>query len=134
MGPSTVSRWENAVLPVPRAAVLRYEELREVAPSTLLVPLDTYRRYTTKPEENWVDLDHATGGGVDRGIDSQDLLDRVATNAVVDGREWDRASVCFCGVEVAVLAGVGRRGDLRAGRDGPSGRGPAHRAEASIAG
>jgi hypothetical protein len=85
---SKISRWETGVVKVPHLAVRRYEELLELPRGLFVAVIDTINRYgnpngPAEPRAHRLDSpagDHAR---------FEELLDRVAADAVMSGDDWD---------------------------------------------
>jgi hypothetical protein len=87
--PSSLSRWENGLVPVTAASVRRYEDVLGLTPYRLLLPIQTIARHEGGPAAATF---LRSGGAVrlvghDRRIEP--LLDRVLDGAVLTGADWD---------------------------------------------
>jgi hypothetical protein len=87
--PSSLSRWENGLVPVTAASVRRYEDVLGLTPYRLLLPIQTIARHEGGPAAAAF---LRSGGAVrlvgrDRRIEP--LLDRVLDGAVLTGADWD---------------------------------------------
>jgi transcriptional regulator with XRE-family HTH domain len=89
VSPSSLSRWENGLVPVTAASVRRYEDVLGLAPYRLLLPIQTIARYEGGPAA--AAFLHESGDGPlavsPRRVDP--LLDRVLDGGVVTGGDWD---------------------------------------------
>ena len=104
---SSVSRWENAVIRIPAAAVHRYEEVLGVPPYLLVATIDTVRRYfdpagvaPPAPPPRAVALDDAQEAALER---IQQSLDTVLAGDPVGGGDWDELTGLLSSVPYPVL-------------------------------
>ncbi|MEE4544448.1 hypothetical protein V2S66_21020 [Streptomyces sp. V4-01] len=96
---SKVSRWENGLVAVERAAVRRYEEVLALESGSLLSTVDVITRYlTSAPSAAAAALPSAgpaaraappTAGERRRG---EGLLERLDSTDTLTGRDWDEAT------------------------------------------
>ena len=103
VGPSSLSRWENGLVPVTAACVRRYEDVLGLAPYRLLLPIQTIARHEGGAAAAvflrsgdtgagsgagvGVGVGVGAGGGGGRRVDL--LLDRVLDGGVLTGADWD---------------------------------------------
>lgn len=84
---STIQRWETGHLPVPREALVRYEQLLGLQTGRLTTVSDFLRGLTPQLRAP------ASGSDLQQLPDDSrrvgELLDRTTTDAVVSGSEWD---------------------------------------------
>ncbi|WP_329171336.1 hypothetical protein [Streptomyces sp. NBC_01477] len=89
VSPSSLSRWENGLVPVTAACVRRYEDVLGLAPYRLLLPIQTVARYEGGAAA--VAFLRGSGDGPPEGhrrhVDP--LLDRVLDGGVLTGADWD---------------------------------------------
>jgi hypothetical protein len=91
---SKISRWETAVVRVPNLAIRRYEELLDLPSGLLVAVVDTIYRYgdPNRPSEPRAHRLDGPNGDHDR---FEELLDRVATGAVMTGADWDELTAAI---------------------------------------
>ncbi|WP_055490858.1 hypothetical protein [Streptomyces sp. TP-A0356] len=104
VSPSTVSRWETAQAPVPRAAVRRYEELLALPPDLLVATVETTARYLAPSALERPPLP----GGPQETRATEDLLDHALSDDVMSGAEWGRLTdgLCASGAVTLMPSGV----------------------------
>ncbi|KAA0941147.1 hypothetical protein [Streptomyces apricus] len=88
---STVSRWENGTVPLPRKAVPRYEKVLGMAPHSLLAVIETVARYqgghSADAFVNDISPRRQENGRNSRNLDV--LLDKILDGERMSGDEWD---------------------------------------------
>ncbi|MFJ9907490.1 hypothetical protein ACIRVK_32165 [Streptomyces sp. NPDC101152] len=91
LSPSTVSRWENGLVPLSHSTVRRYEVLLGVAPYLLIATIDTLARYQTggSAPGGVLDLRRRNWTGCDDLGRLDALLDQVLDDGDISGPEWD---------------------------------------------
>ncbi|MFF9606141.1 hypothetical protein ACF1GY_28260 [Streptomyces sp. NPDC014684] len=87
VSPSSLSRWENGLVPVTAAAVLRYEYLVGLAPYSLLAPVQTIARHEGGPAAA-VFL-RGSRGAPQAGPRMEELLDRALDSGTLTSADWD---------------------------------------------
>ncbi|MFI0938676.1 helix-turn-helix domain-containing protein [Streptomyces sp. NPDC021020] len=87
VSPSSLSRWENGLVPVTAAAVRRYEDLVGLPPYSLLAPVQTIARHQGGPAA----AAFLRGGRTapETGPRMESLLDRALDNGMLTGGDWD---------------------------------------------
>lgn len=89
ISPSSLSRWENGLIPVTAPAVRRYEELLGLSAYRLLAPIQTIARHEGGPAASvFLRGDHAVAPARS-GPREELLLDRVLDGALLTGADWD---------------------------------------------
>lgn len=89
ISPSSLSRWENGLVPVTAGCIRRYEDVLGLAPHRLLLPIQTIARHEGGPAAAAFlrGGDGAPDTDWDQRIDS--LLDQVLDGGVLTGADWD---------------------------------------------
>jgi len=90
ISPSSLSRWENGLVPVTPGCVRRYEDVLGLAAHSLLAPIQTIARH----EGGSAAAAFLCGGGGPTPLSGSDiridpLLDRVLDNGMLTGDDWD---------------------------------------------
>ncbi|MEU1404094.1 helix-turn-helix transcriptional regulator [Streptomyces sp. NPDC005728] len=89
ISPSSLSRWENGLVPVTAEAVRRYESVLGLAPYRLLGPVQTLARHEGGPAAAAFLAGSPPPAGA-TGLDRADaLLDSVLDGGVLTGDDWD---------------------------------------------
>ena len=87
---SSISRWETGRVHPTHPAVLRYEQLLELSPGTLVSVVDTIYRYAAPGERGPSDLARVPPDSVPGAYQRLEILvDRACSNAEMTGAEWD---------------------------------------------
>ncbi|MEV6005984.1 XRE family transcriptional regulator [Streptomyces sp. NPDC051976] len=92
---SKISRWENGLVPVPRTAVSRYEELLALEPGSLLSTVDvTIRNMSAAPLPTGSGPGAAAARGGTPHADQrlEALLERLDSTDTLTARMWDEAT------------------------------------------
>jgi hypothetical protein len=95
---SKVSRWENGLVAVPRAAVRRYEEVLGLESGSLLSTVDVITRYLTAALPHQAYPAHQAYPGAHPAQPAaerrrgEELLERLDSTDTLTGRDWDEVT------------------------------------------
>jgi hypothetical protein len=89
ISPSSVSRWENGLVPVTASAVRRYEDVLGLGAYRLLAPIQTVARHEGGPTAAVFLRDERGAPSAAPGPQVEALLDRVLDGGVLTGADWD---------------------------------------------
>jgi hypothetical protein len=102
---STISRWETGAVRAPYQAVRRYEELLDLPDCLLVSAADTIYRYAAPAGTGPPTLDRGAllGDGPAAHQRLEDLIDRVRSEDVISGAEWDELTGHICALPDLVI-------------------------------
>ncbi|MFJ8141017.1 helix-turn-helix domain-containing protein [Streptomyces sp. NPDC096013] len=90
ISPSSLSRWENGLVPVPASAVRRYEDVLGLSACHLLAPIQTIARHEGgMTAAAFLRSDRSNNPSPNPGPRVEDLLARILDGGVLTGNDWD---------------------------------------------
>lgn len=90
VSPSSLSRWENGLVPVPASAVRRYEDVLGLSACHLLAPIQTIARHEGgMTAAAFLRADRGNNPSTSPGPRVEQLLARILDGGVLTGTDWD---------------------------------------------
>ncbi len=90
ISPSSLSRWENGLVPVPASAVRRYEDVLGLSACHLLAPIQTIARHEGgMTAAAFLRADRGNTSSTSPGPRVEHLLARILDGGVLTGTDWD---------------------------------------------
>ncbi|MFJ9898906.1 helix-turn-helix domain-containing protein [Streptomyces sp. NPDC091280] len=90
VSPSSLSRWENGLVPVPASAVRRYEDVLGLSACHLLAPIQTIARHEGgMTAAAFLRADRGDSPSASSGPRMEHLLARTLDGGVLTGTDWD---------------------------------------------
>ncbi|MFJ2237926.1 XRE family transcriptional regulator [Streptomyces sp. NPDC087859] len=106
MSVSALSRWETGQVPVPAAAVSRYEELLALPRDLLVTTARTTLRYLASSALTRPPLPR-TGKGLEAAADrAQELVERALSRDLMRGEDWAELTEALCEIDRFALLPV----------------------------